>query len=350
MYQDEYIIGFQKQLTDEFALGVRGIYRDLKAAIDDNCDYAPIYQWAVENGFTVDPDTHGFQTPDPDNPNEISFYNPGFPFCRLYNPGSDNIFVMDVNGDGTFETIPVPGDVLGPEAKRTYSAVEFFFDGNWDRFFLQGSYTYARSKGNTEGGVKSDIGQNNTNVTQDFDYEALTRDTYGYLPNDRRHSLKLFGNYEISDEWSVGANLLVQSGRPINCFGVFDLNPDGPVVDADGNIVDTNFSPHPYGSSFARCSRTGDAVFDETVDIVPRGTKGRLPWTSQLDLNVAYQPSFVEGLQFKVDVFNVLNSQKVTSVIEQAEDPSTGTAVETYLLPASFQAPRSVRFMVQYDF
>ena len=43
---------------------------------------------------------------------------------------------------------------------------------------------------------------------------------YGYLPNDRRHSLKLFGNYDITDEWSIGTNLLVQSGRPINCIGV----------------------------------------------------------------------------------------------------------------------------------
>ena len=39
MYQDEYILGFQEQLTDHCRVGVRGIYRDLKAAIDDKCDY-----------------------------------------------------------------------------------------------------------------------------------------------------------------------------------------------------------------------------------------------------------------------------------------------------------------------
>ena len=67
-------------------------------------------------------------------------------------------------------------------------------------------------------------------------------------------------------------------------------------------------------------------------------------------MNVAWAPSFVEGLQFKMDVFNVFNSRKVTSVSEIAEDAATGATVETYLLPTSFQAPRSVRFMVQYDF
>jgi hypothetical protein len=237
----------------------------------------------------------------------------------------------------------VPGSRLSPPAKRTYSAVEFFFDGTWDKFFLQGSYTYAKSKGNTEGGVKSDIGQQNTNTTQDFDYIELTVDTYGYLPNDRRHSLKVFGSYELSDQWSVGANLLVQSGRPVNCFGI--LYP------YHGGI-------HPYGSSFMRCGTTpAGQSFDPVTGVpngpssaFPRGTKGRLPWTNNIDLNVAYKPSWAEGLQFKVDVFNVFNAQKVTSVIETAEDPTTGNPVNTYLLPTSFQAPRSVRFMAQYDF
>ena len=54
--------------------------------------------------------------------------------------------------------------------------------------------TFDAQFGNTEGGVKSDIGQDDTNVTQDFDYKELAVDSYGYLPNDRRHSLKLFGS------------------------------------------------------------------------------------------------------------------------------------------------------------
>ncbi len=46
MYQDEYILGFQTQLTDNISGGVRGIYRDLKAAIDDQCDYRAVFAWA----------------------------------------------------------------------------------------------------------------------------------------------------------------------------------------------------------------------------------------------------------------------------------------------------------------
>ena len=89
--------------------------------------------------------------------------------------------------------------------------------------------------------MKSDIGQGDTNVTQDFDYKELAVDSYGYLPNDRRHAMKVFGSYSITDEFAVGTNLLVQSGRPKNCLGVlFPFN---------GGI-------HPYGSSFFRCGTT----------------------------------------------------------------------------------------------
>ncbi|UHQ19755.1 TonB-dependent receptor [Lysobacter sp. KIS68-7] len=330
MYQDEYILGMQKALTDHFSLGVRAIYRNLKAAIDDNCDYTAVMH---AGGYNYD-DAAGAWLNSAGEAAVIP--NDGFPYCRMFNPGADAIFVTDFQNNGNLTTVTVPGATLSPKAKRKYQAMEFFFDGNWDKFFLQGSYTYAKSIGNTEGGVKSDIGQNNTSVTQDFDYIELTVDTYGYLPNDRRHSLKLFGNYEITDQWSVGTNLLVQSGRPINCLGDLDRDPNR----APGTLPGPGFNPHPYGSSFMRCLNSP----------VPRGTAGRLPWTTNIDMNVAYAPNWAEGLQFKIDVFNVLNSQKVTSVSEVAEDAATGTPLETYLAPASFQAPRSVRFMVQYDF
>ena len=356
MYQDEFILGFQKQLNDNFSLGVRGIYRELKAAIDDNCDYAAVLN-APGSPFTFDPDI-GFWVDDEGNYPALPFIdgtNTGFPYCRMFNPGEDAVFETDFYGDGNLTTVTVPGETLSPPAKRTYTAVEFFFDASWENLFLQGNYTYAKSKGNTEGGVKSDIGQNDTNVTQDFDYLALTVDTYGYLPNDRRHSLKLFGSWDITDQWALGANLLVQSGRPLNCFGTLDLNEERPtvVIDPDTGeevITDDNYSPHPYGSSFMRCSQTGNPMDDDSVVARPRGTAGRLPWTSQLDLNVAYRPAWLEGLKLQVDVFNVLNSQKVTAVDETAEDPSTGGADNLYLLPDSFQPVRSVRFLVQYDF
>ena len=317
MYQDEYILGFQKQMTDDVTLGVRGIYRDLKQAIDDQCDYRPIYQYAIDNGLEFNP------------------YNPGFAFCHLYNPGSDGIFNVDVDGDGTLEQITIPADVLGPKAKRSYTALEFFGEATFDRGFIQGSYTYARNKGNTEGGVKSDNGQSDTGTTQDFDYPELTIGSYGYLPNDRRHTLKVFGNFDITNQWSVGANVLIQSGRPENCFGFLG-----------------GFDTARYGNSYFSCDPgPTDDNADNGSTIVNRGTAGRTPWTKSLDLNVAYRPAFAaDKLMFKVDVFNVLNSRDATSINEEGEDSGGNPDPTNYKVATGWQQPRQVRFMVQYDF
>ena len=275
-----------------------------------------------------------------------------------------------LNGDGILETVNIPANytittriVNGQEvplmvpngghdqaAKRKYSAIEVFWQGNWDKLFFQGSYTYARSKGNTEGGVKSDIGQDDTGVTQDFDYPELTLGSFGYLPNDRRHSLKLFGSWEVTDEWRVGANLLVQSGRPENCIGIYG---NDPVV---------------YRVSYFSCD-SGVLPADETTNtpgtrnngytIIPRGTAGRLPWTKTLDLNVSYQPNWMKGLTLKMDVFNVLNAREAINVSEAGEDslgrPIDGSvsfpnAQNTFLAPTNYQTPRSVRFTARYEF
>lgn len=322
MYQDEFILGAQFALTQHQNIGARAIYRELKAAIDDNCDYAPIM--AAGEAAGLDPDL--FVLP-----------SGGFPYCRMFNPGEDAIFLTDFYGDGTLTETRIPADQLSPDARRTYKALELFWDGNWDRTFVQASYTLAYSKGNTEGGVKSDIGQDDTNVTQDFDYAVLAVDSYGYLPNDRRHAFKIFGSYAITDELSVGANLLVQSGRPKNCLGI--LYP------YEGHPNDI----HVYGSSFFRCGTT-ETGGTGPVEIVPRGTAGRLPWTNQIDLSFAYTPNWAEGLLFKVDVFNLFNEQEIVAIEEQAEDPSTGTPAPTYQVPRAFQQPRYFRFMLQYDF
>ncbi len=320
MYQDEFILGGQMAITDHQNVGARAIYRELKAAIDDNCDYAPIFAAGEAAGL----DSHEFVLP-----------GTGFPYCRMFNPGNDAVFLTDFYNDGTLTETKIDGDLLSPKARRSYKALELFWDGTWEKTFVQASYTLAFSKGNTEGGVKSDIGQSDTSVTQDFDYKELAADSYGYLPNDRRHAFKLFGSYAMNEEFAIGSNLLVQSGRPKNCLGVLSPWPAG----STGGI-------HPYGSSFFTCDRDGDGV----SEVVPRGKAGRLPWTYTIDLSVAYSPQWADGLTAKMDVFNILNKQEVVAVEDRAEDAATGVPSTTYLVPRAFQQPRYFQFSLQYNF
>jgi len=329
MYQDEFILGMQMRITSHQNVGARAIYRELKAAIDDNCDYTPILTTA---GFTFNEDDEVWVD---GNGREAVLPNGGFPYCRMFNPGENAVFLTDFFDDGTLTQTTVAGDLLSPKARRTYKALELFWDGNWDKTFVQASYTLAYSKGNTEGGVKSDIGQDDTNVTQDFDYKELAVDSYGYLPNDRRHSFKVFGSYSFTDEFAMGTNLVVQSGRPKNCLGV--LYPYHGII-------------HPYGSSFFRCGTTTAGGRDGPSEPMPRGTAGRLPWTYQVDLSFAYTPHWAEGLTAKMDVFNIFNKQEAIAVDDRAEDAATGTPVSTYLVPRAFQSPREFQFSLVYNF
>jgi hypothetical protein len=345
-YQDEYIAGFQFQATDHITAGVRGVFRDLKSAIDDFCDYRYFAQVATDRG--------------------LEFDSSRLNYCHLYNPGEDSVFLADVTGTGHFESIPVPHDYYrtlrldptdphsplrftpaemdlidkGAAEKRWYKALEFFAEGHWDKFFVQGSYTWAKSYGNFEGGVKSDIGQADTGTTQDFDYPELEIGTTGYLPNDRRHSFKLFGNYELTDEWSFGFNALIQSGRPLNCLGIYGGDPI--------------FYRNSYFSCDAGAVSVGPAAggrLNNGYTRGNRGDRGRTEWQRNLDLNVAWKPNFADGhLTMKMDVFNVFNEHAATSVWERGENRAGLPSQDTYLIPTAFQAPRSFRFMVQYDY
>jgi hypothetical protein len=150
---------------------------------------------------------------------------------------------------------------------------------------------------------------------------------YGRLPNDRKHQIKAFGYYEVTKEVMLGGNVLLASGRPRSCIGSLPVPGDSP------NYSNQNFY-------------CGGATRAQNV-LTPRGTLGELPWDKRLDLNVAYRPNMVPGLQARVDVFNVFNSQTLETITEAYNNGSAKSS--TYELPISYTAPRSVRLSVSYD-
>ena len=236
--------------------------------------------------------------------------------------------------------VDVPASAMGyPEAKRKYTALELFVERSWDdRWSMQASYTWAKNIGNTEGYVRSDNGQTDAGITSSFDFPGLMDGGYGYLPNDRRHSLKVFGAYKLTDELTLGANVLVQSGRPINCFGVY---PDsGP-----------NPSAGDYGAESFYCGYYDPATGGGNYQgyLVPRGTAGRVPWAHTLDLKLTYEPNWAEGLKLSMAVRNVLDSEDYYRV-QDVHDDGTGAPLSTYRFPTGYVAPRAVTFSVQYDF
>jgi hypothetical protein len=304
-YQDEYILGFDKQLGSDWTVGAKATYRKLRSIIDDMCDSRPIEAWAERNNIAISPDAK-------------------IPGCLLFNPGKGNTFTIDLNNDGRYENIALSKADLGfPDLKRKYLAVNLYVEHQFNQqFFGRAEYVWSQSFGNSEGLLKSDIGQLDPSVTQDWDFPELMIGSNGPLPSDRRHQVKAYGFWQATPEWLFGANLLALSGRPKNCLGI--RPPD-------------TFN---YGSSYFYCNG----------EDAPRGSRGRLPWTYQLSLSAEYRPSFFNhDLSLKMDVFNLFNQQRVQN-IDETYQTADGPLSPTYGRPLSFSTPRSVRLTARYDF
>lgn len=312
MYQDEVMLGYQSTLNDNWSWGVRAVQRKLNGAIDDMI----IDHWLAGKYGCEDAGQY-----------------------VLGNPGKDMTVAVDTDCDHEVDqTVTIPGaELLYPEAKRTYYAATFNLERSWDENWMMSfSYTWSHSYGNSEGLVKSDNAQTDAGLTTDFDFPELMDGAYGNLPNDRRHAFKVYGAYGLTENLRVGANLRLESGRPTNAFGIG--HPDG----IPG-----------YGATYYVCKANCDLIDDGGADMVKfsRGTYGATPWTAQLDLSATYTQTFGEtDVEFRVDIFNVLDASGVLRVDETAEISEPGQASPTFNLPAAFQTPRVVQFGASVKF
>ncbi|MDH5345215.1 MAG: TonB-dependent receptor, partial [Gammaproteobacteria bacterium] len=165
-YKDEFIVGYERLLNDEYSAEVRLVYREVGSALDDYCG---------------------------------PYANQGY--CTLLNPGKGGSWSEDPTGPLTYYT----AEQIGlPKGKNEYTALQFQLNRTTDKLNYSFLYTLSESKGNFEGAVKSDIVQADAGITQDFDFPALMDGADGYLPNDRRHVFKFYGNYRFNDNWSAG--------------------------------------------------------------------------------------------------------------------------------------------------
>jgi len=326
MYSDEIVIGYEQQINEDWAAGVRLVSRELKQSIEDISFNYGMNQWIKEN-FANDPN--------------MEDYLVGGWFPTLTNPGRDVTMIYDVDGDGTKEEVTVSSEMLGfPESKRQYYAAEFNVSGYvTEDFFIASSYTWSHSYGNTEGLVRSDNGQADPGWTTSFDYPELMDNGYGDLPNDRRHNIKAYGIYTINDDFSVGFNFWAKSGKPKSAFGVHPED-DGYCITAiqvDGVC---------YGRDWY-----GAASFYNDGVATPRGSLGRTEWVYNLDLNLTYRVDLNDHglLTFKANIFNVFNWDGVEGVDELSEFDS-GTNNPRFGYADDFQTPRYVKLSMRYDF
>jgi hypothetical protein len=301
-FQDEYIVGAEYQLSPQYVVGAKATMRKLRSAIDDTCT----------------PALGGR--------------------CFLFNPGVANTF-LEEQDDGSFKEVTYSNAQLGmPNLKRKYAALDMFIEHPFaDKWYGKLEYTFSHNYGNTEGQLASDLdtgsgGQSDVSTTQDWDLPQLMVGANGSLPNDRKHQIRAFGYYQLSNEWRFGATAQIASGRPLSCTS-FWPDPTAPVYN---------------GSYYHYCGLpiTGSTGYVFT----PRGTSGHSPWTYKLDLNVAYSPDWAQNkLTLQLDVFNIFNKQTPLYYnMRYASNRSTVNPLYERVL--DYTSPRSARFTMRYDF
>lgn len=358
-YKEEFIIGYERALNDEMNLGLRFISRDVGVTLDDYCGFAA-------------------------------------PTCVMLNPGFPGAWGDDFNFDGepddgiinewTVEEIGLPKGV------NEYTSFQVELDRVTENVNWSLIYTWGRSIGNFEGAVKSDIVQADAGITQDFDFPALMDGAYGYLPNDRRHSFKFFGSYGFTDQFSIGWNYTMFSGRPRNSFGAAHPEADDPTQFGsygdtfyiftnncnEGGLViscdDTALDISSIDCGITMANPAGDMSCAEGVDdlgdpsgifdvgdgdqtnpadttqfqdnkiyqYAPRGSAGRTPWTINLDMSANYD--FQVGnvaMTATLRIFNILDIQEANSQNDAfSQRRSEGTLNQFYGAAYAWQAPR----------
>jgi hypothetical protein len=314
MSQWEAILGYERMIGERWSVGIRGMARAFNEIIDDVGLWQALYEvYGVDclwPGLIGQP--------------ESCYWS--LVRCRISNPGTDFSGWYDLDGDGVLDPISLTAEEMRlPEPERKYYAVELSFSRRFaDNWMLQGSYTWSHSYGNYEGLVNSDYAKERAAVGPTWDFAGHMEHAHGDLPNDRRHSLKLFGMYSWNMGLGIGANFWYRSGRPISGFG---FHPSDPWAE--------RYDPFSFYS-------LGEPV--------PRGSGGTTEDVWSLDLMLRYDWRW-SGTDWymRVDAYNIFDNGAVIQVDEITEwwrnDPWQG-----YLEPVDFQTPRRVRFGVGVSF
>ncbi len=187
-YVEEYILGAEKEVVTDIAVGVKGIYRSYGRVIED-------FLCNADNGA----------------------------YC-IGNPGEGimkRVYTLDYS-----TTYPAPRPV------RIFRGIQLDvtkrFSNNWQ---AMASYLYSKLEGNFDGEFApyTNVGAD-PNISAAYDYydfftngKDLSKITNrGYLSNDRRSQLKVSGVYFTPFKLSVGLSAYWRTGTPLSRIGYSD--------------------------------------------------------------------------------------------------------------------------------
>jgi len=306
----EVLLGFDQQLNEANSIGVHFHYRKLTNPIEDSelTDY---------NGYALDP-------ADPGSLNQHTD-DTGLGQAIIWNPHPGPVTWTSPFGNHDKVTVQ---NTLYPEAYNEYKAVDVTYTYKTSTSFLFVGYTWSRDYGTYEGLVSATNGQPDGGITASFDFWPYVGT--GYLSNDHTHQIKAYGfkKFQLGKgNLSLGFNFLAQSGRPYSQQD--DGSTSNPVLPDPGYYSNADFQD------------------------LKMGNKGRLPWSTRLDLTAHYEMSLGGKLVLEplFEVYNVMNHRPETAVLEQYTDRYGSVQEEgRYGSALDYQPGRSYRFGLKLKF
>lgn len=292
-YVREFIVGAEREVIPDFAVGVKYIYRNYGQVIED---------------FLSDPAAGVY-----------SIGNPGEGIMRS---------VYDYNYDPT----PYPAQ----KPQRIFRGVEVDATKRFSkRWSVLASYLWSKLDGNYDGEFApfTNVGAD-PNISAAYDYADFatnhfldgTLESYapitnrGPLSNDRRSQAKISGTYTAPFGLNVGLSAYYRTGTPLSRYG--------------------------FVNGYSRYE----------LFLTKRGSEGRTPSTYEADLHLGYPlPIGPVTVNLLADVFNILNAQRPVLLdqrwdFDEADNASSTPTNANYKKPVLRQPPRSVRFGVRVSF
>ena len=178
-YYDEFSLGYERIIWNNFKIGIQGLYRTLGQAIDDAFILSD-FRWGVGN---------------------LGKY-----------PLQDR-----------------------PEAIRDYAALIISIERRGDEHFnFLASYVLSRDYGNYEGLFDAFYHSPFPNQAMSYDNAFIFENINGLVPNDRTHVFKFSGSYNFLFGLTAGITFLLESGTPLSEYtigsfgtGIHFLTPRG---------------------------------------------------------------------------------------------------------------------------
>ena len=201
-----------------------------------------------------------------------------------------------------------------------FDALEFSVNGDFENWWLAGSYTWSKAVGTNDDQVATML----MDVTPQIQYED------GYLSYDRTHAVKFYGTKQRDDLWQLGN---ASAGYLLGwSFKLYSGSPYRKLYYND------------YWSDWINYDSTNDGTL-------------RMPAYSKTDLRAGL--TFNSGgrtFALTADCFNVFNDRSVTSVNTiYGDDDGEGVYLNSdgeplFGQPLSYQSPRTFRIGMRGEF